>query len=238
MDTFIEILNIVGVVSFAAAGAIVAIDKETDIFGVLFLAVITCFGGGILRDTIISDGIPRFFLPEMRTDIIICLATALLVFVLAKIFKRKYVVNESTVNSINNVLDAIGLGIFTSGGTEICLGNGLFVAIIMGMLSSVGGGMLRDIILRDIPFILRKRVYAVATLGGSLVYYLVSVAMKGSESRTVLSTLACLVFIFVIRMCATHFKWTLPKAIIFSQIDASFREDSSEQSESNDTVLK
>ncbi len=219
MDTLIEILNLIGVVSFAAAGAMVAIDKETDIFGVLFLAVITCFGGGILRDTVINDGLPRFFSEEMRLDIIVCLSTALSVFILAKIFKRKYVINETTVNSINNVLDAIGLGIFTSGGTEICRDLGLFVALVMGMLSSVGGGMLRDVILRDIPFILRKRVYAVATLGGSLVYYLVSAAMADSDSRIVVSTLACLAFIFVIRMCATRFKWTLPKAIIFSEID-------------------
>jgi uncharacterized membrane protein YeiH len=100
----------------------------------------------------------------------------------------------------------------------------------MGMLSSVGGGMLRDIILRDIPFILRKRIYAVATLGGSLIYYLVSFLMEGSDSRIVVSTLSCLAFIFVIRMCATHFKWALPKAIIFSEIE--------EREEDRETVTK
>jgi uncharacterized membrane protein YeiH len=165
MSTLIFILNIIGVISFAAAGAMVAIDKETDIFGVLFLSVTTCFGGGMLRDTMISEGLPRFFSQEMRIDILICLLTALAVFVAAKILKKKYVENEEMVNDVNNVLDAIGLGIFASGGTEICLSLGLdpFVAIIMGMLSAVGGGMLRDIILRDIPFILRKRIYAVAT---------------------------------------------------------------------------
>ncbi len=224
MNVLIEILNIIGVVSFAAAGAMVAIDKETDIFGVLFLSVTTCFGGGILRDTMVNEGLPHFFLPGMRVDIIVCLATALAVFVAARVLKKKYVVNEETVNNINNVLDAIGLGIFASGGTEVCRHLGLFVAVIMGMLSSVGGGMLRDIILRDIPFILRKRVYAVATLGGSLIYYLVSLLMENSESRIVLSTLSCLAFIFIIRMCATHFKWELPKAIIFSEIEESEEE--------------
>jgi uncharacterized membrane protein YeiH len=220
MNVLIDILNIIGVISFAAAGAMVAIDKETDIFGVLFLSVTTCFGGGMLRDTMISEGLPRFFSQEMRIDILICLLTALAVFVAAKILKKKYVENEEMVNDVNNVLDAIGLGIFASGGTEICLSLGLdpFVAIIMGMLSAVGGGMLRDIILRDIPFILRKRIYAVAVLAGSSLYYVISeILMKGIESADVVATLACMATILSIRMCATHFKWNLPKAIVFSE---------------------
>lgn len=220
MDIFLDILNIIGVVSFAAAGAMVAIDKEADIFGVLFLSVITCFGGGILRDIMISDGLPRFF-SYLWPDVTVCLLTALAVFVAAKTLKEKYVRNEDAVNNINNVLDAIGLGIFASGGTEICISLGIspFASVIMGMLSAVGGGMLRDVILRDIPFILRERVYAVAALGGSVVYYVASEFLASSASREVISTLLCLSFIFVIRMCATHFKWTLPKAIIYSEIE-------------------
>lgn len=219
MDTLLEILNIVGVVSFAAAGAMVAIDKETDIFGVLFLSITTCFGGGILRDVMISDGLPRFF-SYLWPDVTICLITALAVFVAAKVQKEKYVKNEDTVTNVNNVLDAIGLGIFASGGTEICISLGIspFASIVMGMLSAVGGGMLRDVILRDIPFILRKRVYAVAALGGSAVYYFASILLENHTSREVVATLLCLGFIFVIRMCATYFKWKLPKAIIFSEI--------------------
>ena len=219
MDILLEILNIVGVVSFAAAGAMVAIDKETDIFGVLFLSITTCFGGGILRDVMISDGLPRFF-SYLWPDVTICLITALAVFVAAKVQKEKYVKNEDTVTNVNNVLDAIGLGIFASGGTEICISLGIspFASIVMGMLSAVGGGMLRDVILRDIPFILRKRVYAVAALGGSAVYYFASILLENHSSREVVATLLCLGFIFVIRMCATYFKWKLPKAIIFSEI--------------------
>ncbi len=220
MAVLIEILNIIGVISFAAAGAMIAIDKEADIFGVMFLSVITCFGGGMLRDTMISDGLPRFF-SLLFPDVIVCLATALCVFIAARALKEKYVKNEDTVNNINNILDAIGLGIFASGGTEICItfDLGLFTAVIMGMLSAVGGGMLRDIILRDIPMILRKRIYAVAALGGSALYYLTSVLLEGSKSREVVSTIVCLGFIFVVRMCATYFKWRLPKAIDFSKIE-------------------
>jgi uncharacterized membrane protein YeiH len=220
MELLIDIMNIIGVISFAAAGAMVAIDKETDIFGVLFLSVTTCFGGGILRDVMIGGGLPKFF-HLLWPDVTICLLTALSVFVAAKVLKEKYVKNEETVNNINNVLDAIGLGIFASGGTEICISLGIspFASIVMGMLSAVGGGMLRDVLLRDIPFILRKRVYAVVALGGSGVYYISSVLLKDSPSRAVISTLLCLGVIFVVRMCATYFKWRLPKAIIFSEIE-------------------
>lgn len=221
MNVLIDILNIIGVISFAAAGAMVAIDKETDIFGVIFLSITTCFGGGILRDVMIGNGLPRFF-TYLWPDVTICLVTAVAVFVAAKVLKEKYVRNEETVNNVNNILDAIGLGIFASGGTEICISLGIspFASLVMGMLSAVGGGMLRDIILRDIPFILRKRVYAVAALIGSGVYYLSSILLLDSPSRKVVSTLLCLGFIFVIRMCATYFKWKLPKAIIFSEIEA------------------
>lgn len=220
MEFLIDILNIIGVVSFAAAGAMVAIDKETDIFGVLFLSVTTCFGGGILRDVMIGGGLPKFF-SLLWPDVTICILTALSVFVAAKVLKEKYVKNEETVNNVNNVLDAIGLGIFASGGTEICISLGIspFASIVMGMLSAVGGGMLRDVLLRDIPFILRKRVYAVVALGGSGVYYISSMLLKDSSSRAVISTLLCLGVIFIIRMCATYFKWKLPKAIIFSEIE-------------------
>ena len=225
MIILIEILNIIGVVSFAAAGAMIAIDKEADIFGVMFLSVVTCFGGGMLRDAMISEGLPRFFY-LLWPDVVVCLVTALGVFIAARVWKNKYVKNEALVNSINNILDAVGLGIFASGGTEICISLGFdaFTAIVMGMLSAVGGGMLRDIILRDIPFILRKRIYAVAALGGSAVYFVTSHFMKESLSREFVSTLLCLAFIFVVRMCATYFKWKLPKAINFSEIEAELKD--------------
>ena len=225
MNILIDILNIIGVISFAAAGAMVAIDKETDIFGVMFLSITTCFGGGILRDVMIGDGLPRFF-TYLWPDVTVCLVTALAVFIAAKVLKEKYVKNEETVNNVNNILDAIGLGIFASGGTEICLSLGIspFPAIVMGMLSAVGGGMLRDVLLRDIPFILRKRVYAVVALGGSAVYYAASILLKESPSRKVVATLLCLGVIFVVRMCATYFKWKLPKAIIFSEIESKSEE--------------
>lgn len=227
MDIFLYIVQIIGIVSFAAAGAMVAIDKETDLFGVVFLSVITCFGGGLIRDVIVSEGLPAFF--GMHLEILIAVLTSLTVFLAAKLFRREYVAEIDTVNRINNVLDALGLGVFAASGTAVCIHLGPLVAIIMGMLSSVGGSLTRDIILNDIPFILRKRIYAVAVLVGSSLYYVISeILLPELESADVFATLACMASILIIRMCATHFKWNLPKAIIFDKEEHSSSTDKRE----------
>ena len=218
MDILLLIIEIIGVISFSAAGAMVAISKETDLFGVVFLSVITCFGGGLLRDTIASENLPIFF-TDMGMHIIVCIFVALAVFFIAKRFKRQYVENETKVEKINNVLDALGLGVFAAAGTGMYIEEGALVALIFGMLSSIGGSILRDTMLREIPFVLRKRVYAVATLTGAGVYYLIDrVVMDPSETSKVIATLTCMTVIFVIRMCATHFRWNMPKAIVFSEM--------------------
>ena len=221
MDTLLFIINLIGIVSFAAAGAIVAIDKETDFFGVIFLSVITCFGGGLIRDVIAGQAIglhlPVFF--SLHLEIAVCIATAILVFFVAMIFKKRYVKEEQLVCDINNILDALGLGVFCAAGTASYLSLGPLVAIIMGMLSSVGGSLTRDIILRDIPFILRKRIYALACILGSSVYYVTAVYVIPNQAYTdVVATVLCSIVIFSIRICATYFKWNMPKAIRFSDL--------------------
>ncbi|MBQ7326649.1 MAG: trimeric intracellular cation channel family protein [Clostridia bacterium] len=225
MELVLDIINIVGIISFAAAGAMIAIDKETDLFGVIFLSLITCFGGGMLRDMLAGQAIGRvmpIFFTDLKMEIIVCVLTAFAVFLIAFVLKDKYVKEEATVEKINNVLDALGLGVFASVGTGAYIALGPFVAIVMGLISSVGGSIIRDVILRDIPFVLRKRVYAVACIVGSGVYYIiVAVLMKGMASADIVGTISCMAVIFAIRMCATVFRWNMPKAIDFSKIKAA-----------------
>lgn len=222
-DIILYIINIIGFVSFAAAGAMIAIDKETDLFGVIFLSIVTCFGGGILRDIIAGHYIGRMlpvFFTELKMEIIVCVLTAFIVFLLAYIFKARYVKEEATVEKINNVLDALGLGVFAAAGTAAYAELGPLVAITMGFISSVGGSVMRDVLLMNIPLILRKRVYAVAAIIGSSVYYLVAeVIMKDMGSKDIVATVCCVTVIFIIRMCATIFRWNMPKAIDFSKVD-------------------
>ena len=225
METLLDIINIIGIISFAAAGAMVAIDKETDCFGVILLSLITCFGGGVLRDMMVGQQIGRTmpaFFEGLEMEIIVCVCTALTVFLLALVLKERYVKEEATVEKINNVLDALGLGVFASMGTAAYASVGPFVAISMGLISAVGGSMIRDVILNEIPRVLRKRVYAVACIIGSAVYYVIStLVMKGDPSADVVATLCCTAVIFAIRMCATAFHWNIPKAIDFTKIKSN-----------------
>ncbi len=231
MELVLEIINIIGIISFGAAGAMVAIDKETDMFGVILLSLTTCFGGGILRDMMVGQSIGRTipaFFTDMKMEIIVCVLTAFVVFLIAAAFKQHYVREEATVDKINNVLDALGLGVFASVGTGAyarVFEDGFadaFVAITMGVISAVGGSMIRDVILNQIPRVLRKRVYAVACIVGSGVYYLIyAVFMKGMESARMIATVSCITVIFAIRMCATAFRWNIPKAIDFAKIKSS-----------------
>ncbi len=232
METVIGILEIIGIISFSAAGAMVAIEKETDIFGVVFLSLITCFGGGIMRDILVGAAIEREVpwvfsnSADANLYLVIAVITSVFVFFVAMLFKKRYVREEKSVVAINNVLDAIGIGVFAAMGTKACIALGPFVAITMGLVSSVFGGLTRDIILRDIPFILRKYVYAVATIIGSGVYYLIfQCFMQGHEAAEAVAAVSCTLTVFVIRMLATAFKLHLPKAIKFSEMKEEIVEE-------------
>lgn len=240
LDNILLAIEIVGVISFAVAGAIVAIDKETDIFGVVFLSLMTCFGGGIIRDITIGRHPPAFF-RELWYQVIIGTSVAIVVFILARLFKRQYVKREQTVLDVNNYIDALAIGIFSVSGVQTCIdffaskgsSAGFLLCAILGMMSAVGGGMIRDLILRDIPFILRKRVYALAALTGASLYYLLVVKIfPGNVLAEVVSQVGCIALVVLIRVLATKLEWNLPKAIRFSEL----RDE--EEEKTPETLLK
>ena len=216
LSLLFNVLSYIGVISFAISGAIVAIDRETDIFGVVFLSFVTAFGGGMMRDIILNRGIPLFF-TDYTGLIISCLVTSLAVFFFAMRFKRSFVDDERLLDSINNYIDAVGIGVFSVSGAEIAVKMGhtsYIVVIFMGAVTCIGGGMLRDIILGDIPFVLRKRIYALACMAGSSVFYL----LWYIGAPEVVTMLAGALTTFGIRVLATIFKWNMPKAIEFSKL--------------------
>lgn len=232
METIVSVLEIIGIISFSAAGAMIAIDKEMDIFGVLLCSIITCFGGGMLRDVLAGSAIgldrPWFFSgkPDANLYIIISVVTSIAVFFVALVFKKVYVREERLVRSVNNILDAIGIGVFSAIGTGNYISAGPFVAITMGMISAIGGGLIRDVILNDIPFVLRKYIYAIPTILGSAAYYLILVHLLPhvDYGRTV-ATVTCVIMIFVIRMLATYFRLNMPKAIDFRKMRETVRNE-------------
>ncbi len=215
LTTVLTAIEYIGVVSFAISGALMAIDKENDFVGVVFLAVITTFGGGMLRDIFIGNTPPVFF--SLYPLIITCVVTATVTFVLAAIFKRQYVRNEDFINTVNNYFDALGLGVFVISGAKLCIDLGIenpFLIIIMGMLSGTGGSMTRDIIMNEVPALLRRRIYLIAAICGATLYYV----LYSCGVSDIVAIPVSVILIVVIRILATVFKLNFPKAIDFSKM--------------------
>lgn len=202
-------LDIIGVASFAVSGAMVAIDRQADLFGVLFLALITALGGGVIRDILLGQVPPRMFTSYVY--IAVAVLSALAVFIAAKIGKEKYRRNEKRLDQIDNFFDAIGLAAFTVSGSAIAvetygLGNPV-LAVSMGMITGFGGGMLRDVFTKSMPMVLIKHIYAVASLAGALAYYIMLLLPIPAWVRD----LGAGILIFIIRMLATRYRWNLPR---------------------------
>ena len=115
------------------------------------------------------------------------------------------------VENINNIFDAIGLAAFSVTGTEIACSLGysdnLFLVITMGMLTGIGGGIFRDVLTDTTPFVLKKRIYALASFAGSILYYMV----KLTFSNTVSATATAVIVVVMIRLLAARYRWKLPR---------------------------
>lgn len=187
----LNVFEIIGTIAFAAAGALAGIQKKLDIFGVFVLALITAVGGGIVRDVFIGMIPPTAFIYPMFT--IISLLTAI-----TTCFCYKWL---NKFNDTILILDAIGLGAFTAAGANMAFTyeyNRLLMTVMMAVLSGVGGGMLRDVFVGDIPFVFRKEVYAVASIIGAVCFFYVrqfypgSAPLYGCFLATVLIRIVCM----------------------------------------------
>lgn len=211
LNIFFEMGEWIGTAAFAVSGAMVAVNKRTDIFGVMLLSVCTALGGGTIRDMIIGHLPPRMFTNVHY--VLLSLICALIVFVLARVYKEKFVEKEPAIEHVNNVFDAIGLGVFAVSGARIGVeagfGDNLFLLVFLGMTTAVGGGMLRDVLIQEIPFVLKKRIYAVAAIAGAMTFALLN---RYGVSSPVAYGAGCLVTT-ALRLLATKYKWNLPKAI-------------------------
>jgi len=205
-----QAFELIGVAAFAASGAMAAIDKKADIFGVLFLAVITALGGGIIRDVLLGHLPPRMFTSYVY--IALAVFCAGLVFIDAYAHREKYQHHKDKLDHIVNIFDAVGLAVFTVTGMELAIeqyGMGkLVLAVMMGVTTGVGGGMLRDVLTNCMPAVLHKRIYAVASMAGALLYYI----MLSLNVNRAVGAAAAMLLIFALRILATVYKWNLPKA--------------------------
>lgn len=224
-DIIIYIMELVGTVAFAVSGAMTAIQKRMDLFGVNVLGVTTAVGGGLIRDLILGMNPPAMFQNYTYALTAVISSTLLFIFVFLRERGRSgnHIVWQTLTRTIEKrhgmheaydrlllIGDTIGLGIFTVVGSHNAVSTGYgdnrFLMIFVGVLTGVGGGMMRDVMAGNMPYILVKHVYAVASLTGALVYVLL---------LPYLSDLQCMVLggavVMLLRFLAAHYRWNLPK---------------------------
>ncbi|MGF9965416.1 trimeric intracellular cation channel family protein [Bacillus rhizoplanae] len=191
-----DLFSIIGTIAFALSGAIIAMEEEYDIFGVYILGMATAFGGGALRNLLIGYPIDAFWKQDMLFEIAILSMTIIFLFPnkLIKHWKRW-----------ENITDAIGLSAFAIQGALYAkkLNLPISATIVAAVLTGIGGGIIRDLLARRKPLVLRAEVYAFWTiLAGFLI------GAKIVTSDWALYVLFVLIVCF--RMISIHYKWHLP----------------------------
>ena len=193
-------LNLMGTFAFGLSGGILAVKKRMDLFGVLVLSVATGLGGGIMRDLILGHT-PPATLTDWRY-----LAAAGLAGILVFVWYSRIANHGMFVTTF----DAIGLSVFTVTGSIIALNAGLgpAPAALLGMLTGVGGGVLRDIMAAEVPLIFRSEVYAVASMLGAIIIIVASQTGFSGIPAEILAALAT----FILRMVSVQRGWKIPVA--------------------------
>lgn len=199
-DGFLRIFDLIGTCVFAASGATLAVRARLDVFGVVVLAIVTAVSGGIMRDVLIGV-IPPVSIADWR-PVGLAVAVGGLCFLWPRLIER--------LNHPVQLLDAAGLGVFAATGARAALHHGLTppMAAMLGMLSGIGGGMVRDVLMARIPVVLRAEIYALAALLGA------ATVVVGDRMGlpVALSTIAGAALCLFLRVMAIYRGWRLPVA--------------------------
>ena len=202
--------ELIGTVAFAVSGAMLAVKKELDIFGICFLGIVTALGGGTIRDLLLGITPPRMF--YSISYVVLAVSASLVVFFAVRFAHKKDLWSSHRMDTLLTVSDAVGLGVFAVVGTQAGISAGYgdngFLCIFLGMVTGVGGGVLRDMMCADIPFVLRKHIYAIAAILGGGTYYLLICLGVGVVIATFIGMSATV----ILRLLAWHYRWNLPKA--------------------------
>ena len=209
-DLITYIIEMAGVAAFAISGATEAFKNRLDIFGVCVLGVITALGGGMLRDVCLGIFPPVAF---TRYDYaIVSIAVSLLTFFYSYI-RDKMKASQHMRDRILNVVDAFGLGVFVVSGVNAAVSkygfdNG-YLAVCCAMLTAIGGGMIRDVLVMHVPVVLYKHIYALAAIAGGIVYYEL---LKRTNLNSYIEVAITVVLVVGIRIYATRHHVNLPQA--------------------------
>lgn len=206
LTIFFFLIELVGTAAFSISGATLAIERNLDLFGVVFLGAVTAIGGGVLRDLLLGQVPPQAFLNYMY--LLTAVVTAVAVFGAAWLHRQSEKPMRPVNGAVLNFFDAAGLGIFSVIGVQNTIsagfGDNMFFCVFLGMITGVGGGMLRDVLSQTTPAVLRKHIYALASLAGAACYYVLQ------PYDPTVSTLASTLLVILLRVLASHYRWTLP----------------------------
>ncbi len=204
-------MELIGTIAFAISGALIAVRRSLDLFGVVLVGCITSVGGGIMRDLFLGKFPPTIF--SDVSVLIIAAITAIVVFIVSYLNANKFESFEKRIESVNNFFDAVGLATFSTIGTEITCKSGFsdlaVFSISMGLLTGIGGGIIRDILVDSTPYVLKKHIYALASIIGSTVYYLIRI-----NGNKIVALIVSIPIIIIIRLLAAKYRWKLPKIIL------------------------
>ena len=204
----VYIIEIIGTVAFASSGAMIGIRKNMDIFGINVLAVTTALGGGLIRDLVLGINPPNMFRDSSYA--IASVITACLLFLLFRL--RQELLASHLVQVYEkwmNVMDAIGLGAFTVIGIDTALQAGYestFLLLFVGVITGIGGGMIRDIMAGNTPFVFIKHVYACASIAGAVACLILRLFLGDTLAMVIGAVL-----VVIIRLLAAHYRWNLPR---------------------------
>lgn len=210
MELFIFILEIIGTIAFSASGSMTAIEKDMDILGISILGMTTAVGGGVIRDLVLGIHPPNAFQNPVYSIVSIVFSLIIVVIINKfgnltdnKIAKQLYA-------KIVNIFDSVGLGIFTVVGVSVAFNNysnnNLFMLVFVGVVTGVGGGVLRDIMSGNMPYIFKKHVYASASIIGAVLCSILWPILGRN-----LGMLIGAIVVIVVRLLAAHYKWNLPR---------------------------
>lgn len=206
MDFLWLLFDVIGTIAFAISGALLGIQRRMDIFGILILALVTAIGGGIVRDVMVGR-IPPTSL-QTGLYISITLITVGIIFIMYRYGWNRYIEGKGATK-VYLTADALGLASFTVTGATIGItvdpGN-LVLTVVLGVITAVGGGIIRDILAHRTPSVLKEEVYALPALLGSIIYYVVC-----GMGHQIMASYATFLIVFIIRMVALEYHWNLPR---------------------------
>ena len=207
MAIFVLMVELIGTIPFSASGSIIAIRKKMDVFGVCVLGLTTAVFGGVFRDLLLGITPPNTFRNPIYA--VTSIITSLIIFL--KPVRRYLTGTHAAYDRTMLVADSMGLGLFTAIGVSIAKeaapDGGFFLTVFVSTLTAVGGGLLRDIMAGETPFIFVRHVYACAALIGAI-----ACTLLWPVTGHIAAMVTGAVLVFVIRILSATFKWNLPRA--------------------------